>query len=444
MKKINFKHSDDSLKKSFKTMHAYDLSLVFPDYDDDEKRRTLELITITKMADLFVELKTKDQLDMLEHLTTNRIKTLFRNIESDDLKAFFEELDEEEQNKMFTYLSSVKQKTIKLLLEYEEDVAASIMSTEYFTVFIDDPIKEATNKVITLSDDNDFIDTIFVINKQKRLLGIIDIKDLIIARGNVSIKEIMDSEFHFVYEDDSIETAILRIKDYDRNAIPVINADHEMLGIITADDVFDELIEDIDHDYQRMALLDNHESTSTAWVRTKQRLPWLLIAVVLNLIIVSFLTVFEATIAQVVALVFFQPLILDSAGNIGTQSLAVTILGFHREEFDHKKMPKRHLLKEAFIGIINSFLAAVTSFILVYGFLSFVPTGNQDPKMVAFVVMISLFFSMAISALMGALVPVLLDRMDIDPAAASGPLMTTINDIVALFIYFGVATLVFL
>lgn len=444
MKKLNFKQSDNALRKIFKKIHAYDLSLIFPDFDDDEKRRTLELITVSKAADLFIELKTKDQLDLLEHLTDSKKRVLFRNIESDELKDFFEELDEKEQEEMFTYLSAIKQRSIRLLLQYEEDVAASIMSTEYFTVSIEDTIKEATNKVITSSSDNDFIDTVFVLNKQKRLLGIVDIKDLIIARKDSSLQSILDSDFNFVYEDDSIETAILTIKDYDRSAIPVINHDHEVLGIITADDVLEELIEDIDYDYQRMALLDNHESTSGSWVRSKQRLPWLLIAVVSNLIIVSFLTVFEATIAEVVALVFFQPLILDSAGNIGTQSLAVTILGFHREEFDHKKMPKRHLLKETFIGIINSLLAAITSFILVYGFLSLVPTGSQEPKMIGFVVMISLFFSMAISALMGALVPVLLDRADIDPAAASGPLMTTINDIVALFVYFGVATLVFL
>lgn len=444
MKKPNFKHSDDALKKTLQTIHAFDISIYFPQYNDVEKRRLIGLLDQQKLADMFILLDEDEQWELLDLLTENRKKALFRTLESDDLKEFIASLDEEKKNIVLNLLSAVKAKAIKLLLEYEEDSAASIMSTDFISIDEDMTIKEATNKLITTSKDQDYMDSIYVLNSDKKLVGVVDLKELIIARSNTKLKTIMIDDYHYVYEDDSIEEAIQTVKDYDRNAIPVLDKERHMLGIVTADDIFDELIEDIEFDYQRMALLDNHESSSTSFTRTKQRLPWLFIGVVLNLIIASFLSIFEATIAEVVALILFQPLILGMAGNIGTQSLAVTILGFHKEEFDKKSMPKKHIFKEMSIGFLNSAILGIAAFILVVTFLSMIPTGSQSPMSMAFVVGIATFLSMFISASMGALVPIFLNHFNIDPAAASGPIMTTINDLVSLVIYFGIATIIFL
>ncbi len=444
MKHINFKHSDDSIKKTLKAMHAFDISIYFPQYDKLEKQRIIALIDQQKLADMFILLSEEEQWDVIELLSESRKKALFRTLESDDLKEFMASLNEEKQAIVFSLLSAVKAKAIKLLLEYKDDSAASIMSTDFISIHQDMSIKEATNKLVTTSKDQDYIDSIYVLDDDKILVGVIDLKELIIARSNQKLVNIMIVDYHFVYEDDSIELAIQTVKDYDRNAIPVLDEEHHMLGIVTADDVFDELVEDIEFDYQRMALLDNHESTSSALTRSKQRLPWLLIGVVLNLIIASFLSIFEVTIAEVVALVLFQPLILGMAGNIGTQSLAVTILGFHREEFDRKKMPKTHVIKEITIGLLNSLLLGFAAYLLVFGFLTLIPTGSQTPDSMAFVVGLATSLSMFVSASMGALIPIFLNRIQIDPSTASGPIMTTINDLVSLVIYFGIATIMFL
>lgn len=444
MKNINFKHSDESIAKSLKTKHAFDISLYFSQFDIDEKKRLIFLIDQQKLSDMFVLLDIESQWEVLELLSDHRKKALLRNLESDDLKEFIASLDEVKKQFVISLLSSVKAKTVKLLLEYEEDSAASIMSTDFITINESMTIKEATNKLVTTSKDQDYIDSIYVLDDDRKLIGVVDLKDLIIARSNQSLSKIMMDDYHYVYEDDTIETAIQTVKDYDRNAIPVIDSDHHMLGIVTADDIFDEMIEDIEFDYQRMALLDNHESTSTALTRSKQRLPWLLLAVVLNLIIASFLSIFEATIIEVIALVLFQPLILGMAGNIGTQALAVTILTFHKEDYDHKKMPKTHVLREFLIGLLNSALLGIAAYLTVYLFLSIIPTGSQSALSMAFVVGVSTFFSMLISASMGVLVPIFLNRVNIDPATASGPIMTTINDLVSLVIYFGIATIIFL
>lgn len=444
MKHINFKHSDEAIAKILKTKHAFDISIYFYKYDSDEKRRIIDLLDQQKLSDMFILLDVESQWEILELLSENRKKALLRNLESDDLKEFIASLDEERQQIAISLLSSVKAKAVKLLLEYEEDLAASIMSTDFISINESMTIKEATSKLVTTSKDQDYIDSIYVLDDEKKLIGVVDLKDLIIARSNQNLSKIMMDDYHFVYENDTIETAIQTVKDYDRNAIPVLDEDHHMLGIVTADDIFDEMIEDIEFDYQRMALLDNHESTSTALTRSKQRLPWLLLAVVLNLIIASFLSVFEATIIEVIALVLFQPLILGMAGNIGTQALAVTILTFHREDYDHKKMPKTHVLREVLIGTLNSAFLGMAAYAMVYIFLSLIPTGAQSALSMAFVVGMSTFLSMLISASMGVLVPIFLNRVNVDPATASGPIMTTINDLVALVIYFGIATIMFL
>jgi len=442
---INFKHTDEQLKKIFKPILAYDLALLYPNLDDDERKRMLSLIGLDKMTDMFVELDRDDQLDLLSHLEDQRKRSLFRNMQSDDLKEFMEDIDATEREHLYQHLSKVKAKTLDLLLAYEEDTAASIMSTDFIAVRISDTIKEATDKVIKESKEQDYIDTVFVLDQDDHIIGMIDLKDLIIARSNTALPKIMFDDFQFVYADESIEKAIQTVVDYDRNAIPVLDRDDHLVGIVTADDVFDEIIEASESDYQKLALISDHESSSSSWERSKKRLPWLMVSVVLNLLIASFLSIFEATLAEVTALVLFQPLILGMAGNIGTQSLAVTILGIHKNEMDSQNIPKDHVIKELFIGLFNSVLLALAAFVFVTTFLSFFPTQDQQlPYQLGLVVLIAVFASMFISALMGVFVPMIFHRFKQDPAAASGPIMTTINDLVALVIYFGIATLAFL
>ncbi len=205
------------------------------------------------------------------------------------------------------------------------------------------------------------------------------------------------------------------------------------------------MIETIESDYQNLALLGDHESDSTPIERAKQRLPWLMLAVLLNLVNASILSLFEATLIQVSAIVLFQPMILGMAGNIGTQALAVTILGIHKKDFEDKVLPKRHIFKEFGVGLFNSFLLGAMAFGFVTLYLTLLPTaGSQAPYQMGLVVFSAVFGSMFISSQMGVFVPILMNRLGQDPSAASGPMMTTINDLVALMIYFGIATLAFL
>lgn len=445
IKKLNFKHGDDQLKKDLKPLFAYDLALYYPLLDDVEKKRVLSLINLDKMTDMFVELDVIDQQDVLERLDIPKQKALLRNLESDDLKEFIEDVEEEQRPYIISLLSKVKAKTMSLLLAYDEDEAASIMSTDFLTISINHSIKEATDKVIKDSKETDYIDTLFVVDDSSRIIGLIDLKDLIMARSNSSLEKIMIDDFQFVYDNETIEKAIQTVVDYDRNVIPVLDSDDHVIGIVTADDVFDEIIEATEDDYQKMALLSDYEVSSSAFERTKQRLPWLMIAVVLNLLIASFLSIFEGTLEAVTIIVFFQPLILGMAGNIGTQALAVTILGLNKNEFDEKYMSKDHIFKEMLVGLLNSVLLGIAAFIFVTLFLVIFPAQTQIlPYQMGLVVFAAMSVSMFVSSVIGVLIPMILHHHNQDPSTASGPLMTTVNDLVALVIYFGIATLVFL
>ncbi len=445
IKRLNFKHSDEQLKRELKPLFAYDLALYYPLCDDLEKKRLISLIHIDKLTDMFVELDSEDQIDLINRLEEPRKKSLLRNLESDDLKEFIEDIDPSLKPDMMALLSKVKAKTISLLLQYDEDVAASIMSTDFLTISIDDTIKEATDHVIKDSKETDYIDTLFVIDDDKRIVGLIDLKDLIMARSNSSLKKIMIDDFQFVYDQESIEKAIQTVVDYDRNVIPVLDSDEHVIGIVTADDIFDEIIDATEDDYQKMALLSDYESSSSAFERTKQRLPWLMIAVVLNLLTASLLSVFENTLQTVTIIVFFQPLILGMAGNIGTQALAVTILGINKNEFDGKHIPKDHVLKEMLVGMINSALLGFAAFLFVTVFLILFPSQTSIlPYQMGLVVFGAMMASMFVSSFLGVIIPMMLHRHDQDPSSASGPLMTTLNDIVSLVVYFSIATLVFL
>ncbi|QWB96459.1 magnesium transporter [Mycoplasmatota bacterium] len=442
---LNFKHSDESLKKTIKNFQPYDIAVIYESLNDEEKNRLIKLMTLEQTVDVFVELEIDDQKEIFEILSNTVKKSLLRKLETDELKAFIEMYEtHEERDLIVQMLSKVKAKTIQLLLTYDEDEAAYIMMTDFFTIDQDLTIKEATSLVVTKSKDNDYIDTVFIQDEHKKCIGHIDLQNLIIARSNQKLEELMVKDFPFVYTDDSIEEAIQYVLDYDKNVIPVLNKDHEILGIITADDIFDELIEDYEEEYESFSQISDHDISLSSFQRSKQRLPWLMIGVLLNLLTITILSRYAATIEQVTALILFQPMILGMAGNIGTQALAVTILGIHQSDFKENIDAKKHIISELLIGLTNSLLLGVIAFIFVQVYLTILNMTAQMPIDIAFTVFISLTTAMFISSILGSVVPLVFDRLNIDPASASGPLMTTINDIVSLVIYFSIATVMFL
>ena len=436
--------NDNQLKKQLSKMHPYDIANLIKDSSSDIQMRFIKLMSLSKMIDVFIELPNDVSRNYFNLLTENQKKQFLTGFEMDELKIFITSFDEDYQTYLIGLLSHRKQATLKTLMSYDEEAIASIMTTEFLTINNKLSIKEATSFVISNVKDNDFIDEVFVVDDNNKLIGSISLKDLISARPNDTLDNITYQTKSYLTLDDSIYQGFIKFKNYGKSVLPILNNELNIIGIITADDVLNEMILEHEDDIEKMMAVGNYDESSNAGIRAIQRLPWLLISVVLNLVIAVVLSVFERTLVEVIALILFQPMILGMAGNIGTQSIAVTILKINQDELERKHLLNRHILKEVGIGFLNSIVIGIAGFIVSLIVLSILNVGTQDPIMIGITIGISLFGGMFISAVAGVFIPVVLDKLKIDPAVASGPIISTLNDLFALLVYFGIATLIFM
>src|SRR5690554_186281 len=436
--------NDNQLKKQLSKMHPYDIANLIKDSSSDIQMRFIKLMSLSKMIDVFIELPNDVSRNYFNLLTENQKKQFLTGFEMDELKIFITSFDEDYQTYLIGLLNHRKQATLKTLMSYDEEAIASIMTTEFLTINNNLSIKEATSFVISNVKDNDFIDEVFVVDVNNKLIGSISLKDLISARPSDSLESITYKTNNYLTLDDSIYQGFIKFKNYGKSVLPILNNDLNIIGIITADDVLNEMILEHEEDIEKMMAVGNYDESSNAGIRAIQRLPWLLISVVLNLVIAVVLSVFERTLVEVIALILFQPMILGMAGNIGTQSIAVTILKINQDELERKHLLNRHILKEVGIGFLNSIVMGIAGFIVSLIVLSILNVGTQDPIMIGITIGISLFGGMFISAVAGVFIPVVLDKLKIDPAVASGPIISTLNDLFALLVYFGIATLIFM
>lgn len=314
-----------------------------------------------------------------------------------------------------------------------------VMNTHILTLSPTMDVKDAMKKVVKQSNDDTLIDILYVTD-QDQLVGVVDLKELVIARSPITIEAIMRKNYHFVFEDEPVSKAIDTVQKYDRIMIPILSKTKTLLGVITAEMALDLLAEETLEDYHKLASLNEYDVHSKPLIRSKKRLPWLLLLLGLSLITASVLSFFEATLQTVIILVLFQPMILDSAGNISTQSLAKAILVIND---DPDADMKPFIIKELLIGLMNSTFLALVGFTFSYLFLWVFQNNNVDIK-VSFTVGLALFVALLVGAVTGAFVPMILRKMKIDPSVASGPFMTTLNDVIALTIYFSLATLILL
>jgi magnesium transporter len=436
--------NDNQLKKELSKMHPYDIAKIIAEAKSDTQMRIIKLMSLHKRVEVFLELPEEISRNYFNLLNENQKKSLLNEFEMDDLKYFITTFEEDYQTYLISLLSKSKQSKLNLLMSYDEKTIASIMNTDFVTINKNLSIKETTAYIINNSKDSDFIDSVYVVDDNNRLIGDIALKDLISARASDNLESITHKINNYLKLEDSINTGVKKFKNYAKSVLPVINNEGVVIGIVTADDVLNTMVLEHEEDIQKMTGVGDYEESSNAFVRAYQRMPWLLISVILNLVIAALLSVFEKTLVEVVALIMFQPMILGMAGNIGTQSVAVTILKLGQDELGHKNDEKKHILKEIGIGILNSIAIGIVGFFLSYAILSFVNMGIQSPLSLALTIGISLLGGMFVSSAAGVFIPIILEKMKVDPAIASGPIISTLNDLFALLIYFGIATLIFL
>ncbi|NLV99205.1 MAG: magnesium transporter [Clostridiaceae bacterium] len=420
--------------------HPLDIARMIENADPDRQFDLLNQLPLERMNAVFIELSDELALSYIDSLPVEKKKALLNTLEMDEVRNLLEDVESAEAGEMLSLLAGSKQQKMIRMLEYDEDCAASLMTTDFMVIQEGTSIADATGNLIKTVKDSDFIDELFVVDSEQKYLGSIELKNLLAARKGDKLDQITELNQTVIYEHDTVHTAIQKLRDYDDTVMPVLNEEEHLIGIITADDILDIMIDEYEENVERLVAIGDYEEDSSALVRSKQRLPWLLASIILNLVIAAFLSLFQNTIEQITALVLFQPMILGMAGNIGTQAIAVTILGLHHDKLGGLDETKNHIRNEVMIGLLNSLIVGFFGFIISFVFLSFVNMGSQSPFYLAIVVGSSLAGGMFISAICGVFIPIALDRMKVDPAVASGPIISTINDLFALVVYFAIAT----
>lgn len=363
-------------------------------------------------------------------------------MEVDDAVDVLDEVDDATKKQVVDMLPEDAGNDIQMILSYEENEMGSRMTTNYIAIRRGIDIRQAMRELVSQAGENDNIGTVYVLDESDKYYGAIDLKDLIVARENDTLESIINTTYPFVTDHEKIEDCIDELVDYAEDSIPVLSDTKELLGVITAQDVVEAVDDEMGEDYAKLAgLTDEEDLRETTKESMKKRLPWLIILLFLGMGVSSVVGAFEAVVAVLPIVMCFQSLILDMAGNVGTQSLAVTIRVLMDENLTGKQ--KLHLVwKEMKVGFVNGLLLGFLAFVFIGIYIAcFKHNAWLHAFLISGCVGVSLMVAMVISSLVGTLIPIFFHKIKIDPAVASGPLITTVNDLVAVVTYYGLAWL---
>ncbi|MBF1992034.1 magnesium transporter [Staphylococcus schleiferi] len=428
------KENIDGFREEFLALHSYEQSEYFEVSDDDLRQKMYRYLSPDEVAEFFesLEIDEEEYEDLFEEMNAAYASKVFEHMSYDNAVDILNQLSKKKIASLLMLMNREDAKEIKALLHYDEDTAGGIMTTEFISLTINTPVHEALMRVKEQAPDAETIYVIFVVDEEKKLVGVLSLRDLIIAENDTYIEDIMNERVISANVADDQEDVAQTMRDYDFIAMPVLDYQNHLLGIITIDDIVDVMDEEASEDYSRLAGVSDIDSTDDSIFQTAlKRLPWLLILTVLGMITASILGSFEETLEKVALLAAFIPIISGMSGNSGTQSLAVAVRNISTGDIKEKSKFKL-ALRESGSGFLTGITCATSLYfiiIILYG----------QPYL-ALIVGTSLTIAMTVGTTIGSVIPLVMNRIGIDPAVASGPFITTINDIVSMLIYFGLAT----
>ncbi|WLR53813.1 magnesium transporter [Mesobacillus subterraneus] len=424
----------DDFRAEFLELHPYDQAAFFGELKDEERAKVYNFLSPEEMVDLFENLESdeEDFKDVLAQMNPNYAADMLSNMYADDAVDVLNELDKDQVVSYLTIMDEDAAQEIKDLLHYEEYTAGSIMTTEFIAISANQTVRSAMYILKKEAPQAETIYYIFVVDEDKRLAGVISLRDLIVADDETMIAEIMNDRVVSVSVGEDQEEVARMMRDYNFLALPVVDFQNHLLGIITVDDIMDVMEEEASDDYSKLAgIADLDTVDRNPLTAAKKRLPWLIILLFMGMFTASLIGRFEDTLDKVAILAVFIPLIAGMAGNTGTQALAVAVRGIATGDLE-KESKWNIILREAGTGFITGAVCGILITFVVYFW--------KGELFLGALVGISIFITLIIATLAGSLVPLLMHRLKIDPAVASGPFITTINDIISILIYFGIAT----
>ena len=433
--------SDDEIKAQLQEYHENDLASAFEELTAEERERMLLILGSEMMSQIVSFLD--DAGEYLAEIDAEDAAEIIEQMDADDAVEALEDLDEETRHEIIEHIEDAEIiEDIQLIDSYEDTEFGSRMSTNFISVKRNQTIKSTMKTLVSEAAENDNIYTIFVVNEDDSFYGAIDLKDLIVARSTVDLETLIYTNFPVVYDKEIISESIERLRGYSEHMIPVLSsANNALLGVITSTDIIELVDEERGDDYAKLAAMTSEEEPDEPlFTSMKKRVPWLIALLFMGLAVSAVVGLFERVVDALPMIVSFQSLILGMAGNVGTQSLAVTVRSLGNEEDNSLRRQLRTVFKEVRVALLNGLALGGISFLIVSGYL-FV-FGAYSATFVfaaAGCVGLAMCFAMAISGFTGAAIPICLYRCGVDPAVASGPLITTVNDLVAVVSYYGLA-----
>lgn len=419
-------------RDTFLELHPSDRTDIFNVLDEEARGRVYAYLTAEEFAAIFGNLDVRDQKLIFLELNETYASSMFNHLFTDDVVQFLTSINSSRAEEILKHLDDKKADEIAAILAYDDETAGAIMTKELISI---DAGKKTADVLETLrkeAPDAEIIYYLYVVDENKELVGVVSLRDLITADPDCPMEEIMMRKVVSVPEDMDQEEVGKVIKKYDILAVPVVSRHNRLLGIVTVDDVMDILEEETTEDFGEISATKGATDINlSAFTAAKKRSPWIIALMFFGLITGSVIGGFEETLESVVLLAAFIPMIMDSGGNVGTQSLAVSVRGLALgtiEKNSFWRMVRREFMTGAMIGAICMVLIAVLVSIFY---------GNW---VLGLIVGVSILCTLSVSAVVGAIIPLLINRLNFDPAIASGPFITTLNDIIGLLIYFSIAT----
>ena len=435
--------SPEELKESLEEYHDNDIANALEELTDEEVENLFTAIGNEAASDVLTYVE--DAGEYLSELDADAAADIIEQMDADEAVEILDELDEEKRAELLGLIEDGEVKEdIELLGSYDEDEFGSKMSRNFIAVERGLTIKKAMRALICEAAENDNIYTLFAVNEDGSFYGAVDLKDLIVARSEDSFEDLICTTFPFVYDKDVISENIERVRSYSEDLIPVLSAENNvLLGVITSKDITEIVDEERGDDYAKLAALASEEEKDDSLIKSMgKRVPWLVVLLLLGLAVSAVVGLFEGIVDELPMIVAFQSLILGMAGNVGTQSLAVTVRAIGSDDGLGARKQLSIIAKETRIALLNGVALGLISFLIVGAYLAVFGSYTVGFALsAAGCVGAAMFFAMMISGFFGAAIPLCFYRLGVDPAVASGPLITTVNDLVAVVSYYGLAWL---
>ena len=426
--------NDKKLLELFNELHHADIAEILEELSSEHTIYIIKLLDSEKTSDILMELDDDYREKILKNLSAKEIAEEVEELDTDDATDIISELPEERQRKVISKIEDKEHKAdIKELLKYDDNSAGGLMAKELIKVNENWSVTRCVKEMRLQASEVTRVHSIYVVDNNNKLLGRLSLKDLLVANPKSNIKSIYISKVDFVNVNDTGEHVASVMQKYDLGAIPVVDNNQKLLGRITIDDIVDLIKEEAEKDYQLAAgITQDVDVDDSIYKLSWARLPWLFLGLLGGIGAAAVMGGFEEVLLQYKILFYFTPLIAAMAGNVGVQSSAIIVQGLANN--DIKDSINNRLFKETLLSIVNGIILAV----FLFGFIVY----WQDEINVALAISISLVVVIIVAGIVGTFIPLFLNKRGIDPAIATGPFITTSNDIFGILIYFLMAKLI--